>query len=222
MKKFYSFSYILLAVLTIISLTIAAIASVGTLLRIAAISSLVIFTVLQIVCLLLYRGTGRAWIYRTGFYILHGGLVLALTGCGVYALAGDSSYAPVPVGNGVYYSEIMREDGSLLSFGFSVSVKSFRVEKYEDTGEDKEYEAVLSFMDESGKAEERSLMVNRPVRHGGWKIYLMSYDETGGTTAVSLLFKKDPVEFVSTAGFWGIIVGSFLMCLFPAERRKKA
>ena len=80
MKKFYSFSYILLAVLTIISLTIAAIASVGTLLRIAAISSLVIFTVLQIVCLLLYRGTGRAWIYRTGFYILHGGLVLALTG----------------------------------------------------------------------------------------------------------------------------------------------
>lgn len=220
MKRFYSISYILLAVLTVISLIIAAIASVGTLLRIAAISSLGIFTVVQTVCLLLYRGTGRTWIYRVGFYLVHGGLICALIGSGVYALTGDSAYAVVPVGNGVYYSEIMQENGEVLSFGFAVNVASFDVEKYEDTGEDKAYNAILSIMDAEEKSE-YSLMVNHPLRYNGWKLYLMSYYEENGMTYVSLLFKKDPAELVSTAGFSAVIAGTFMMCLFPAKTNRR-
>ena len=221
MRKFYLVSYILLALLTAVSLVIAVVASTGTVLRVAAWVALIIFAVLQTVCILLYKGNGRSIIYRIGFFLLHAGLVLALTGCGIYAVFGEEVYAPVPVGNGVHYSEVMRENGELISLGFSISVESFSVEKYPDTGMDKFYDAQISIMDSNFKESEFSLQVNKPIRYGGWKIYLMSYEESDGMTYVSLLFKKDSAELITTLGFSFVIVGSFFLCLFPSERRKR-
>ena len=222
MKKFYLASYILLAVLTAVTLVIAAVASFGVVLHAVAVIALIVFTILQIVCVLLYKGNGRNLIYRIGFMLLHIGLVLALVGCGVYALFGAEAYAPVPVGNGVYYSEVMKENGDLLQFDFSVSVKSFQVEVYPDTGSDKAYYAVVSIVNFSREETEFSLEVNKPIRYKGWKIYLMSYEKTDGITYTTLLFKKDPTEFITTAGFSMVIIGSFFMCLCPIERRKTA
>lgn len=221
MKKFYTVSYMLLFALTLVSLVIAAIASAGILLRMAAISGVIVFSLLQAVCLSLYRGAGRSISYRIGFALLHMGLLCFIGGSFVFIIAGEKATAAVPVGDGVYYTEIMRDDGSVADFGFSVSVVSFTVEKYKDTGLDREYNAVLSIGEDGAVPKEANLRVNHTVRCNGWKIYLMSYSDGSGSEFVTLLFKRDPAEFITTAGCVFVIAGAFAMCLLPQVPRSR-
>lgn len=221
MKKFYFVSFLLLAVLNLMSLLIAAIATAGSLPRIAATFSLTGFGILQAVCLVLYSGKGRSLLYRIGFFGMHAGLLCVLCGLLVYAAAGDSVTAQVPVADGVAYSNVLKDNGRTAEFGFSLSVDSFRVEKDPETDLDTDYEAVLLFSDGSV----RSLKVNRPLWCGGWKIYLMSWNETAEGRNVILMFKRDPAEFLTTAGFAIAIAGSFLQCFGgsrPGRRKEEA
>ena len=59
MKTFDSISYILLAVLTAVSLVVAIVAATGTVLKTVAGISLAVFVVLQTICVLVYKGKGR-------------------------------------------------------------------------------------------------------------------------------------------------------------------
>lgn len=75
----------------------------------------------------------------------------------------------------------------------------------------REYTAQLRL--DGGAAQ--PIRVNHPVRHGGWKFYLMSYrsDNTGTPYAVVLHAKRDPALGVAVAGLALLPVGTFLLCL---------
>lgn len=61
----------------------------------------------------------------------------------------------------------------------------------------------------------KELIVNYPIRENGFKIYLMSYNETN--RSATLLFKRDYGEIPSTAGLVLIMGGAFFHCLvYPA------
>lgn len=187
------------------------------------------FVAIQIICL--FSITPTFTVYRMGFYLLHLGLVLFLTGSFIYYITGDKLYVSIPVDPTATYNKIQRSpdengDSEFVELGFDVGVSNFIVEKYEakegEMAADKYYEATLMIVpDGTREVTNVPLIVNKPYRYGGWKIYLMGYDGNTGST-ISLMFKKDPAEFVSTAGLWMIIAGSVVMCLLRKREEDDA
>lgn len=186
------------------------------------------FVAIQIICLFSIKIKFTR--YQVGFYLLHIGLVLFLTGSFVYYIIGDKLSVSIPVDATATYNQIKRmskEEGQseYVKLDFDVGVSDFKVEKYEaeegKVAQDKYYEATLMIVPEGTRdVTNLPLVVNKPYRIDGWKIYLMGYDGTTGTT-VSLLFKRDPAEFVSTTGLWMIIVGAVIMCLLRKRKEKE-
>lgn len=82
---------------------------------------------------------------------------------------------------------------------------------------DKFYEATMLVADEVGGAlEEKTLIMNKPIRKNGWVVYLMSY--APNMQSINVLFKYDPVEIVSLVGIWMIILGSFVICFSGVKK----
>lgn len=179
-----------------------------------------LFVAIQVICLFTIKG--KFTLYRVGFYLLHAGLVLFLTGSFVYYITGEKINVSVPVDPSTTYNQIKRsevKEGELefVKLNFDIGISNFKVEKYEaeegKIAQDKYYEATLMIVpDGTRNVTSVPLIVNKPYRTGGWKIYLMGYDGTTGST-VSLMLKRDPAEFVSTSGLWMVIAGAVIMCL---------
>lgn len=192
----------------------------------------------------------RKNVYSIGFYVLHIGIVLFLIGSLVYAVSGISTNAAPPNVSSItptieyrmrqmgytddaianlkgYYNRVNKTDGSgeVIDLGFNFRVSDFQTEYYEDGVSVKRYDATMEFYNTDGTAEQVSLTVNHPIYRNGWKIYLMSVHENGvyGYQQVQLMFKKDPTEFLSTAGIVLIILGTFMMCFIrPRDKALKA
>ena len=97
---------------------------------------------------------------------------------------------------GEYQVVNLTEDGSIVGNPRS-SVKSYLGD-------------VTIVNNETQESREDTISVNHPLRVNGWKIYLMSYDET--QNAAAFIFKYDPGEYIVTVGMVMIIVGSFIAC----------
>ncbi len=178
------------------------------------------YVLIQLICL--FNIKPNFSIYRCGFYLLHIGLVLLLTGCFVYYISGDKVNVSVPVESNTIYSEIKRQEpdkngNDMLKLGFGLGVSDFKVERYSEEdgveGTDKYYEATLMIMaDGERDIKEISLTVNNPHRQNGYKIYLMNYDKLT-ESSVQLMIKYDPGEYVTLTGIWFTVIGTFVMCL---------
>lgn len=82
---------------------------------------------------------------------------------------------------------------------------------------DKHYEASMTISDLDGSnVENKELLVNKPLRKKGWIVYLLNYSRD--MTAINVLFKYDPVEYISTAGLWLIIIGTFMLCFRSSQK----
>lgn len=184
MIRFRRISYMILAALATALLIMGIIASArddGSMMH--SIPTLVIFSIyalLQIACLALYDFGLTP--YKIGFYLLHLGLLVMLVGFLSYVIAGEYYNLSFSVGEG--YDGFYKEDGDYEGFGFGISIDNFTVEKYDD-GSDKYYRADLVFSDGSSD----TLEVNKTLRHGGYKIYLMDYS-------------NGSAEFVGTFGHY--------------------
>lgn len=175
----------------------------------------VAYVAIQIIGLLSYRA--KLNLHGIGFYLTHVGLVVFLVGCFIYYIYGEKIPVTLTVDPNSMYNQIQRysEDGNgeFVKLSFDMGISDFKVEKYED-GSDKYYEATLMIGPEGTRdIYYEPLIVNKPYREGGWKIYLMGYDGTTGST-VSLLMKRDPGEYISLSGITMLIIGCIIMCLF--------
>lgn len=82
----------------------------------------------------------------------------------------------------------------------------------------KKYTASLTLIDGNERTQ-KELIVNYPVRKKGYKIYLMSYNES--SRSASLLFKKDIGEPFSTSGLILIMGGTLFHCLvYPVIKKR--
>ncbi|MDD2707421.1 MAG: cytochrome c biogenesis protein ResB [Verrucomicrobiae bacterium] len=77
---------------------------------------------------------------------------------------------------------------------------------------DRHYRAVLKLTDSNGETQERTLEVNRPLIHCGWRLYLMSYDNER-QRHVALFARRDPGRGFVVAGIWALMAGVVLMAL---------
>lgn len=225
-KNLYLALFVLTCILMIITIIVSAAGTSGTeesLFRsVWVVFVFAAYVFIQILCIFSLKP--KFTLYRAGFYAMHIGLVLFLVGCFVYYIAGDVVNVSVPIDSTAMYNEIKRnsaEEGEseTLKLDFYLGVSDFSVERYESEEEgaaaiDKYYEATLRIMPEgSREIEEHALIVNGPHRESGWKIYLMNYDRMS-ESAVQLMLKYDPGEYITLAGIWLTIAGSVIMCLF--------
>ena len=178
--KLHSFCYLTMTLLTLI-LTAASVA--------AAVSGtvdiftgglgavvLIIFAILQIACISVYQPAFTP--YKVGFYLLHLGLLILLSGLAAFELAGRELTVQVPVNEyGSFYSSIQSESGEETELGFSFRVNAFCADKYE-SGADRYYRADVEFLDPTTLRQTKDyLEVNRTLRQNNQKIYLMDYSD---------------------------------------------
>ena len=250
-KKTAVILYIILAVVSLALLVMAVFASASGKAALYPKISAVIFILLGgaiSVSLVVYNP--RKSFYDLGFYILHTGIVIFLAGMMIFTLGGSSHYVSLPDISSVtdsveaqmksnygwsnedmerlrsYRNQIGTDEGEIIDLGFNFRIADFETEYYEDGKSVKHYEGTVEFFLSDGTIEQTSLTVNHPLYRGGWKIYLMNVGVSPyGYEQVNLLMKKDPAEFLTTAGIVLIIVGTFMMCLLPKGksdfRRKK-
>ena len=93
-----------------------------------------LFVAIQVICLFTIKG--KFTLYRIGFYLLHVGLVLFLTGSFVYYITGEKINVSIPVDPSTTYNQIKRstvEEGEseFIKLNFDIGISDFKVEKYE-------------------------------------------------------------------------------------------
>lgn len=76
----------------------------------------------------------------------------------------------------------------------------------------KRYAASVKITDTDGSTHEADLVVNQPVQHRGWRLYLMSYDQEAKRYVV-LGLRRDPGRTAVILGIWALMAGVALMCL---------
>lgn len=157
-----------------------------------------------------------------GKWAMHFGLVILLIGFAVFAAAGETINANVPVGSDTYYANIQRENGEVCELGFNFRITDFSIDRHED-GTDKMYRAGIEFADAvSLRVESDELAVNDTVVKNGWRIYLMSY--SGDT--VNLMFRRDPGEIWVKTGIWMTVAGTVFSLLLgnmiPVKKEDEA
>ncbi|MBE6544393.1 MAG: cytochrome c biogenesis protein ResB [Ruminococcaceae bacterium] len=188
---------------------------------------LVVFGVLTLVCVCIST-VGGGVIYKIGFYVLHGGLVLLIIGFLIYGALGDKYNVSV-YADGKYYNSIMdttKGEDKLVELGFYFRLDGVQTEYHlgddgKPTSAPKMYTATLTVLNSGGEdPTTMEVEVNKPVYVNGYKIYLMSMDNS--QQGATFLFKRDPAEFTITTGIVCVIVGSFLMCYLADVRRKRS
>ena len=91
------------------------------------IAFVVVFAAVMLLCLIFYKFSFK----RLGFYLCHTGVLLIVVCSFVsWGAMKDTTFA-IPVNPYYFYGEVMQNDGSVLDFGFDISVASFKVEKYD-------------------------------------------------------------------------------------------
>ncbi len=174
---------------------------------------LLVFCAIQLLCIFSRKFQWK----RLGSYMLHLGIVLFLVGNGLYFLFGQKVYVDVPVDPNATYSTIKQVNGQPLHLGFELGIADFHVSKYPP--DENGYEADKFFVAdlviyEKGNPERQTydLYVNGPHWQNGWKIYLMSYHQSTDGLQVSLLLKRNPGEWLTIAGLFMLLAGTFVVC----------
>ena len=168
--KLHRVTYLVLTLLTIIlaiaSIISAASGSIDIFTGGLAAFVFIVFAILQIACISVYQPAFTP--YKIGFYLMHLGLLILLSGLAAFELAGFDQTVSVPVNeNGSFYSSIRNENGEEEDLGFSFRINSFRVDKYE-SGSDKYYRADIEFLDPATLRQSKEyLEVNRTLRQNG-------------------------------------------------------
>lgn len=227
--KFHKIAYIVMTILTVIILCLTFYSTVthktDVFYTVPNILLFSVFFIVQVICIAMYKP--KFTVYKIGFYVLHFGLLLMLVGFLAYYISGESLNINVPVDKNVGYNKIekVEDDGTstIIDIGFYLTVEDFKIiyyekEENEEKAQPKQYIANLRLSDPvSLQAKRSEIKVNSPIKHKGWKIYLMSHSQN--EDYVTLLLKKDPAEGVALTGIYMTMIGGVLMCLV---RRKKA
>ncbi len=81
----------------------------------------------QILCLIRYRFHWR----KIGFYVCHIGVVVVIVGAFVSHWCMQEVNFQIPVNAGAAYNIVQKDDGSVIDFGFQISVRDFDVQYYD-------------------------------------------------------------------------------------------
>lgn len=152
------------------------------------------------------------------FILNHVGLFLALT----TATLGNADMQRVRMITGVGEPEwrAIAQDGSVKEMDFSIELKQFIMETYDD-GSPKRFASEILIQTKEGRTIETIVDVNKPYELDDWKIYQYGYDmEMGVQSQISILeLVSDPWLPVVYTGIYMMLAGA--VCLFVFGGRRK-
>lgn len=97
--------------------------------------------------------------------------------------------------------------GNRIAFPFSITLHSFSVPPEADR-----YLSEITLTEKGGHRRDYDIEVNRPARHGAWRIYQSGYDSSGHWGTVSVLeCVKDPWWPVICAALWAVLASALLI-----------
>ena len=196
--------------------------------KITVISTMVILVIL-IVFAVVFMNVGGKLPYKIGFYLAHSGMIVLVVGLIITNLTQTKHYIVVDDSEvGSKKTNIIQdaENGKrVYSFENSICVERYETEYYdEEKNSPKNYKAVIGLYDVlSGvRVDSKTLMMNKPARIEGYKIYLVNIYPEGSLSmaggGVGLLFKYNPGEYVVLFGFAVTLAGIILSCFSGIKR----
>ena len=80
-----------------------------------------------------------------------------------------------------------------LPLGFTLALNRFRIGYYPGTAQPRSYESHITITDQrTGRALDRVVSMNHPVKFGGYSFFQSSYSQSGGRTVSALRVSRDP------------------------------
>ena len=141
----------ILAVILIFGSTLVAFGHWGNFYRSwVLIIPVIAFSLVMMISLIQYRFSLK----KIGFYICHIGIMVIILSAVVSWMTTKDTSFTIPVNKNSYYSEVVQNDGTVLDFGFEISISSFEVEKYD---------ADYRLYDSSGMFEEENVVIETVV-----------------------------------------------------------
>ena len=149
------------------------------------IAMIVAFTVVLIICLVRFRFSFK----KIGFYLCHVGLCITVIFSFVsWIFLKDSTFS-IPIDPNTYYREVAQEDGSVLDFGFQISLAAFDVETYLPT---------YCLYDESGEMTPEHVLIetvsqNRKGMYDMGKYDTVAADQLQASYGYAAVYKVEGV-----------------------------
>lgn len=136
------------------------------------------------------------------FIASHAGIFLL--SFGAFWGAADMVEGLMPVRKGAADNIVYCKDGRLVTLPFTVGLKEFRTDYYEDGSSPKQYTSTLTIGDRKYETS-----VNHPCYHRGYFIYQYDFDHEQGQYSI-LKLVKDPWLPIVYAGIVLLALGAFL------------
>lgn len=135
---------------------------------------------------MLFAEKGRAT--RLGVYVVHLSVLVLLLGALVGSFSGFDGYVQIPEGQAASAISL-RESDNAMPLGFEIRCDDFDVSFYE-SGRPKEYRSTLSILENGKVMLTKEIVVNRPLRYKGVRIFQSSYGTASARKAVLAFTSK--------------------------------
>ncbi len=177
-----------------------------------AIAVLLLLTNLGVATFCKVRSSGmRAWL----FSLNHAGLWIALA-CGMFG-AGDMVRARMAIEEGQAEAMVVDAQGRRGYLPFGIFLQRFFVEYHPGEsgrpGAPKRFAAEVTILHPDKTVEDTRIEVNKPLRRGGWALYLTNYElsPTGQTDECLIEAIRDPWLPGVYAGIFLLLAGAVAM-----------
>ncbi len=95
-----------------------------------------------------------------------------------------------------------------IPLGYAIRLDEFRIERYPGSSRPRSYQSRITINDPAvGHAVERTVSMNHPVAHGGYRFYQSSYYQQGEEMTSVLSVSRDPGKPVVFAGYGLMLFG---------------
>lgn len=111
---------------------------------------------------------------RIGAYIIHMSVLLLVLGMLISSMFGYEGRMNLPVGE-TDSTMILRHSDARVQLDFSLRCDDFSITHYPGSGRVQEYRSEIAIIQDGEEVRNHSLIVNDPIRFGGYSIYQSTY-----------------------------------------------
>ena len=154
--------------------------------------------------------------------LTHLALVIILIGAGITRLTAERGTLELAKGD-VMSMYVNNEDGAYRDMPLSMSLDTFRIERYPGSMRPRDYVSEVEIVDdETGEASKATISMNNVYEHGGLRFYQMKYNPQRGVSTLAV--NDDMAGTAVTYTGYGMLFLGLLLCMVQraCDRKRMA